>query len=185
MKRTWRRTFRSCTLGSIAQGAIVAVLNSIYQEDFLGFSYGFRPKRSQHDALDALIVGIERKRVNWVLDLDVRDFFGTVSHEWLVRFLEHRIGDERVRVLDLWAQQWRAEFSLELHPQKTQLIEFGRHAAAERAKRGQGKQAASPTFRAALRGVPYRRRPWWRATCTSGPILVVRTHEESSQSATG
>jgi len=59
--------------------------------EFLGFSYGFRPKRSAHDALDALIVGIKRKRVNWVLDLDVRDFFGTVSHEWLVRFLEHRI----------------------------------------------------------------------------------------------
>ena len=68
----------------ILQRAVVAVLNAIYEEEFLGFSYGFRPKRSQHDALDALIVGIERKKVNWVLDLDVRDFFGTVSHSWLV-----------------------------------------------------------------------------------------------------
>ena len=199
----------------ILQRAVVAVLNSIYEEDFLGFSYGFRPKRSQHDALDALIVGIERKKVNWILDVDVRDFFGTVSHDWLIRFLEHRIGDERILrlirkwlkagvleegvvteseqgtpqgatasplmanvylhyVLDLWAQQWRqrhatgdmiivryaddcvlgfeheaeakrfledmrlrlAEFSLSLHPDKTKLIEFGRHAAANRQQRG-------------------------------------------------
>lgn len=87
----------------IVQRAVVAVLNSIYEEDFLGFSYGFRPKRSQHAALDALIVGIERKKVNWVLDLDVRDFFGSVSHEWLVRFLEHRIADQRVlRLIRKW-----------------------------------------------------------------------------------
>ncbi len=71
----------------ILQRAVVAVLNVIYEEDFLGFSYDFRPKRSQHDALDVLIVGIQRKKVNWILDLDVRDFFGTVSHEWLIRFL--------------------------------------------------------------------------------------------------
>lgn len=87
----------------ILQRAVVAVLNAIYEEDFLGFSYGFRPKRSQHDALDALIVGVERKKVNWILDLDVRDFFGTVSHEWLVRFLEHRIGDKRIlRLIRKW-----------------------------------------------------------------------------------
>src|ERR1017187_4608556 len=200
----------------ILQRAVVAVLTSIYEEDFLGFSYGFRPKRSQHDALDALIVGIERKKVNWILDVDVRDFFGTVNHDWLVRFLKHRIGDERILrlirkwlkagvleegivtqseqgtpqgatisplmanvylhyVLDLWAQQWRqrhatgdmiivryaddcvlgfeheveakrfledmrlrlAEFSLSLHPDKTKLIEFGRHAAERRKQRGQ------------------------------------------------
>jgi len=71
----------------ILQRAVVVVLNAIYEEEFLGFSYGFRPKRSQHDALDALMVGIQRKKVNWILDLDVRDFFGTVSHEWLIRFL--------------------------------------------------------------------------------------------------
>jgi group II intron reverse transcriptase/maturase len=202
----------------LVQRAIVAVLNAIYEEDFLGFSYGFRPKRSQHDALDALMVGIQRKKVNWILDLDIRDFFGTVSHEWLVRFMEHRIRDERILrlirkwltagvleegvvidsetgtpqgatvspllanaylhyVFDLWVQQWRRrhatgdmiivryaddcvlgfehetearrfleelrkrlqEFSLSLHPDKTRLIEFGRHAAARREKRGLGK----------------------------------------------
>jgi group II intron reverse transcriptase/maturase len=199
----------------VLQRAVVAVLNAIYEEDFLGFSYGFRPRRSQHDALDALVVGIDRKKVNWILDLDVRDFFGTVSHAWLIRFMKHRIGDERILrlirkwlkagvleegvvtesedgtpqgasvspllaniylhyVFDLWAQQWRkrratgdmtivrfaddavlgfeheaearsfleelrarfAEFSLSLHPDKTRLIEFGRHAAANREKRG-------------------------------------------------
>jgi len=202
----------------IVQRAIVAVLNAIYEGDFLGFSYGFRPKRSQHDALDALIVGIQRKKVNWIVDLDVRDFFGTVSHEWLIRFMEHRIGDQRILrlirkwlkagvleegvvtesevgtpqgatispllanaylhyVFDLWAQQWRRrnttgdmiivryaddvvlgfehepeakrfleelrtrlqEFSLSLHPDKTRLLEFGRHAAARREKRGLGR----------------------------------------------
>src|SRR5271155_4784854 len=87
----------------ILQRAVVAVLNSIYEEDFLGFSYGFRPKRGQHDALDALIVGIERKKVSWILDLDIRDFFGTVNHDWLIRFLEHRIGDERIlRLIRKW-----------------------------------------------------------------------------------
>jgi RNA-directed DNA polymerase len=202
----------------VLQRAVVAVLNAIYEEDFLGFSYGFRPRRSQHDALDALVVGIDRKKVNWILDLDVRNFFGTVSHAWLIRFMKHRIGDERILrlirkwlkagvleegvvtesedgtpqgasvspllaniylhyVFDLWAQQWRkrratgdmtivrfaddavlgfeheaearsfleelrarfAEFSLSLHPDKTRLIEFGRHAAANREKRGCGK----------------------------------------------
>jgi len=87
----------------ILQRAVVAVLNAVYEEEFLGFSYGFRPKRSAHDALDALIVGIHRKKVNWILDLDVRDFFGTVSHEWLVRFLEHRIADQRIlRLIRKW-----------------------------------------------------------------------------------
>ena len=87
----------------VLQRAVVAVLNAIYEEDFLGFSYGFRPKRSQHDALDALIVGISRKKVNWILGFDVRDFFGTVSHEWLIRFLEHRIGDEHIlRLIRKW-----------------------------------------------------------------------------------
>jgi group II intron reverse transcriptase/maturase len=87
----------------ILQRAVVAVLTSIYEEDFVGFSYGFRPKRGQHDALDALIVGIERKKVKWILDLDIRDFFGTISHDWLIRFLEHRIGDERIlRLIRKW-----------------------------------------------------------------------------------
>jgi group II intron reverse transcriptase/maturase len=87
----------------VLQRAVVAVLNAIYEEDFLGFSYGFRLRRSQHDALDALIVGIDRKKVNWILDLDVRDFFGTVSHAWLIRFMKHRIGDERIlRLICKW-----------------------------------------------------------------------------------
>jgi group II intron reverse transcriptase/maturase len=202
----------------IVQRATVAVLNSIYEEEFLGFSYGFRPKRGQHDALDALVVGITRKRVNFILDADVRSFFDEVSQGWLVRFVEHRIGDPRIvrliqkwlkagvledgvvtvsdkgtgqgsvispllanvylhYVFDLWANRWRQreatgdviivryaddivvgfehetdarrfwvamqkrfeEFALSLHPDKTRLIEFGRHAAARRGKAGLGK----------------------------------------------
>lgn len=87
----------------LVQRAAVTVLNAIYEEDFLGFSYGFRPRRSQHDALDALIVGCERRKVNWILDLDIRAFFDSVSHAWLMRFLEHRIGDERMlRLIRKW-----------------------------------------------------------------------------------
>jgi RNA-directed DNA polymerase len=202
----------------IVQHAVGTVLNRIWEEDFLGFSYGFRPGRSQHDALDALYVGIVRKRVNWVLDLDIRAFFDRISHAWLIRFVEHRIGDQRIvrliqkwlkagvleqgrwsetkegtpqgsvispilanlylhYVLDLWVEQWRkkqatgdviivryaddavlgfqhreeaerfleqlrerlAKFGLELHPEKTRLIEFGRYAAERRKKRGEGK----------------------------------------------
>src|SRR5580704_19540103 len=79
------------------------VLNAIYEEDFLGFSYGFRPGRGTHDALDALVVGIDRKKVNWILDADIRSFFDTISQEWLVRFLELRIGDRRIiRLIQKW-----------------------------------------------------------------------------------
>src|ERR1700681_715588 len=202
----------------IVQGACVMVLNAIYEEDFLGFSYGFRPGRGPHDALDALAVAITSRKVNYILDADVRDFFGSVSQEWLVRFLEHRVGDQRILrlirkwlkagiledgvvtvddrgtgqgsvispllaniylhyVLDLWAKRWRQreatgdmvivryaddvvvgfehegdarrfldamrarfeEFALSLHPDKTRLIEFGRHAAVRRKRRGLGK----------------------------------------------
>ena len=87
----------------IVQRAVVEVLNAIYEADFLGFSYGFRPGRSQHDALDALAFGITRTKVDYILDCDVRSFFDSVSHEWLVRFLEHRIGDPRViRLIRKW-----------------------------------------------------------------------------------
>src|SRR5215472_4935805 len=87
----------------IVQRATAAVLNSIYEEDFLGFSYGFRPKRGQHDALDALVVGITSTKVNWIFDADVRSFFDEVSQEWLIRFLEHRIGDPRIiRQIQKW-----------------------------------------------------------------------------------
>ena len=87
----------------ILQRAVVEVLNAIYEEDFLGFSYGFRPGRSPHDALDALAVGIKRKKVNWVLDADIRDFFDQLDHGWLMKFLEHRIADKRVlRLIQKW-----------------------------------------------------------------------------------
>ena len=202
----------------IVQRATAAVLNAIYEEDFLGFSYGFRPGRSPHDAMDALAVGITTKKVNFILDADVRSFFDSVSKDWLVRFVGERIGDKRIirliqkwlkagvledgivtvsetgtgqgsvisrllaniylhYVLDLWADRWRRReargdmvivrfaddfvvgfeheadaqrfrdalrqrfeaFSLSLHPDKTRLIEFGRHAADRRARAGLGK----------------------------------------------
>jgi RNA-directed DNA polymerase len=202
----------------IVQRAVVVVLNAIYEEDFLGFSYGFRPGRGQHDALDALSVAICETRVNWILDADIRSFFDGLSQSWLVRFLEHRVGDERILrlvhkwlkagvleegewsvsetgtpqgavaspllanvylhyVFDLWAQQWRRreatgnvifvryaddivagfeheadarrfwdamrarleQFGLELHGEKTRLLEFGRFAAERRRRRGLGK----------------------------------------------
>jgi RNA-directed DNA polymerase len=202
----------------IVQKATVAVLNCIYEEEFLGFSYGFRPKRGQHDALDALVVGISTRRVNFIFDADLAAFFDSVSKEWLVRFVEHRIGDKRIirlickwlkagvledgvvtisevgtgqgsvispllaniymhYVFDLWADRWRRreaqgdviivryaddfvvgfeyeadarrfwdalrarleEFALSLHPDKTRLIEFGRHAADRRTRAGLGK----------------------------------------------
>ena len=202
----------------IVQHAVVRVLNAIYEEDFLGFSYGFRPGRGQHHALDALWVGLMRKRVNWVLDADIRDFFSTIDHEWMITFVKHRIADRRIHrliqkwlragvsedgiwsktevgtpqgavaspllaniylhyVFDLWVRQWRhrsatgdmmvvryaddivlgfehrseaerflrewqdrmRQFGLELHPDKTRLIEFGRHAAEQRTQRGESK----------------------------------------------
>jgi group II intron reverse transcriptase/maturase len=202
----------------LAQRAVVEVLNAIYETDFLGFSYGFRPGRGQHDALDALTVGILRKKVNWVFDADIRGFYDTINHQWLMKFLEHRIGDKRILRLiqkwlragvmeqgqwkaseegvaqgasmspllanvylhyafDLWIQQWRKKgtfgevivvryaddiivgfqyqaeavrfqreldarmhkFSLELHPDKTRLIEFGTYAAERRHRQGMGR----------------------------------------------
>jgi RNA-directed DNA polymerase len=91
------------TEDKIVQSAVVEVLNAIYETDFIGFSYGFRPGRSQHDALDALTTGLLRKKVNWVLDADIRDFFTSLDHGWLEKFLEHRIGDKRVlRLIQKW-----------------------------------------------------------------------------------
>ncbi len=202
----------------IVQAALVEVLHAIYEVDFLGFSYGSRPGRSPHDALDALWVGIVRSKVNWVLSVDIRGYYDAILHEWLVMFIEHRIADRRIvrliqkwlkagvledgkhiasemgspqgssfsplaaniylhYVFDLWAHQWRqrhcqgdvrliryvddivvgfetreeaeqfqdalrqrfAKFGLELHPEKTRLIEFGRFAQERRRKRGPGK----------------------------------------------
>lgn len=202
----------------IVQQAVVTILNQIYEEDFRGFSYGSRPGRSQHQALDALAVGMERRQVNWVLDADIRGFFDNVDHEWMLRFLQHRIADRRMLrliqkwlkagvsedgvwletkvgtpqgavaspllaniylhyVFDLWVEAWRKKcargqvivvryvddtvmgferrddaerflrdlgermrrFGLELHPDKTRLIEFGRHAERNRKQRGEKK----------------------------------------------
>ena len=80
----------------IVQRATVEVLNAVYEEQFLGFSYGFRPGRSQHDALDAVTVAIEQRKISWVLDADIQGFFDTINHEWMLRFIEHRIADRRV-----------------------------------------------------------------------------------------
>ncbi|HUE88244.1 MAG TPA: group II intron reverse transcriptase/maturase [Vicinamibacterales bacterium] len=202
----------------IVQHAVGTILNQIYEEDFVGFSYGFRPGRSPHHALDALWVGLMRKKVNWVLDADIRGFFDTIDHGWLKQFVEHCVADRRMLrliqkwlragvsedgawsntevgtpqgavispllaniylhyVFDLWAHRWRrhhasgdmmivryaddivlgfehqrdaerflaawrerlARFGLELHPDKTRLIEFGRDAATARKARGEGK----------------------------------------------
>ena len=201
----------------IVQRATAMVLNQIYEEDFLGFSYGFRPERGQHDALDALFVGIDTRKVSFILDADIASFFDRVNQDWLIRFVEHRIGDKRIirlirkwlsagvlengvvqtseqgtgqgsvispllaniylhYVFDLWAERWRRreatgdmiivryaddivvgfqyevdarrfwtmmrgrlqEFSLQLNPDKTRLIRFGRFAALTRRKRGLG-----------------------------------------------
>jgi group II intron reverse transcriptase/maturase len=200
------------------QRTTVEVLNAIYETDFLGFSYGFRPGRSPHDALNALYAGIMTRKINWVLDADIRGYFDAIDHEWLMKFIEHRIADKRVLrhirkwlnvgvledgavtrgkegvpqggsvspllanvylhyVFDLWAGQWRckqgcgeviivrfcddfvvgfqyqkdaerfrveledrfSEFNLELHKDKTRLIEFGRFAAQNRERQGKGK----------------------------------------------
>src|SRR6476659_1521427 len=87
----------------IVQRAPAAVLSAIYEEDFLGFSYGFRPGRGTHDAMDALLVGIISRKVNWILDADIRSFFDTVSQEWLIKFVEHRVGDRRIiRLIQKW-----------------------------------------------------------------------------------
>ena len=87
----------------IVRRAVVEVLTALYEEDFVGFSYGFRPGRSPHDALDALAVGLWRQPVNWVLDADIRDFFETLDHGWLTRFMEHRLADRRVvRLIQKW-----------------------------------------------------------------------------------
>jgi group II intron reverse transcriptase/maturase len=87
----------------IVQQAVVWVLQAIYEEDFLGFSYGFRPRRSQHNALDAVWVAIMQRKVSWVLDADIRGFFDYIDHGWMMKFVEHRIGDQRVlRLIRKW-----------------------------------------------------------------------------------
>ena len=145
----------------IVQRATAAVLNAIYEEDFLGFSYGFRPGRSQHDALDALMVGIrETKGVSWIIDADIQSFFDTVSHEWLIRFLEHRIGDRRIiRLIQKWL--------------RAGILEDGVVAVADRGT-GQGS-VISPLL--ANIYLHYALDLWttrWRKRAATGDMIIVR-----------
>jgi group II intron reverse transcriptase/maturase len=149
----------------ILQRAVVAVLNAIYEEDFLGFSYGFRPKRSQHDALDALLVGIQRRKVNWILDADYRSFFDTVSHSWLLRFLEHRIGDERIlRLIRKWL--------------KAGVLEEGIVTESE-AGTPQGATASPLLANAYLHYVFDLWAQQWRKRHARGDMIVVRFADDS------
>lgn len=103
----------------IVQRAMAEVLGAVYEQDFLGFSYGFRPGRRPHDALDALSAGITRRKVGWVLDADIRGFYDNLNHEWLLKFIEHRIGDRRVlRLIQKWL--------------KAGVLEDGEHRVQER-----------------------------------------------------
>ena len=144
----------------IVQKATVAVLNAIFEEDFLGFSYGFRPKRSQHDALDALVVGISSTKVNYVLDADIRSFFGEVSQEWLVRFLNHRVGDPRIiRLIQKWL--------------KAGVLEDGVVTTSEQGT-GQGSVASPLLANVYLHYVFDLWAERWRRREATGAMIVVR-----------
>jgi RNA-directed DNA polymerase len=144
----------------IVQRAVVEVLNAIYETDFLGFSYGFRPGRSQHQALDALVVGIYRRRINWILDADIRSFFDSMSHAWLMRFLEHRIGDRRMlRLIGKWL--------------KAGVLEEGRLLTVER---GTPQGAVISPLLANIY-LHYVYDLWvqrWRRRSAQGDVIVVR-----------
>ena len=144
----------------ILQRAVVEVLNAIYETDFLGFSYGFRPGRSPHDALDALAVGIKRRRVNWVLDADIRDFFTSLDHRWLERFLEHRIADRRMlRLIRKWL--------------KAGVIEDGVWSESAEGT-PQGASASPPLANVYLHYVFDRWAHQWRCRHARGDVIVVR-----------
>ena len=144
----------------IVQRATVAVLNAIYEEDFLGFSYGFRPRRGPHDALDALVVGISSKKVNHVLDADIRSFFDSVSQEWLVRFLEHRVSDPRViRLIRKWL--------------KAGILEDGVVTVSERGT-GQGSVASPLLANIYLHYVFDLWADRWRRREARGAMIIVR-----------
>ncbi len=144
----------------ITQRATVEVLNAIYETDFLGFSYGFRPGRSPHHALDALYTGLLTKKVNWVLDLDIHGFFDGISHEWLVKFIEHRIADRRVvRLIQKW-----------LH---AGVLEDGKHLQVEKGTPQGG--SASPLLANVY--LHYAFDLWvqaWRRKRARGDVIVVR-----------
>ncbi|HVT45299.1 MAG TPA: reverse transcriptase domain-containing protein [Thermoanaerobaculia bacterium] len=147
----------------VVQGAVAEVLNAIYEEDFYGFCYGFRRGMSQHDALDALSVALKRKRVNWVLDADIRSFFDSVGHEWIRKFLEHRIGDQRVVRLIL---KW-------LH---AGVMEEGEWKATERGS----PQGATISPLLANMYLYYAFDRWahhWRNKQASGDVVIVRSRK--------
>lgn len=144
----------------ILQRALVEVLNAIYEQDFVGFSYGFRPGRSPHDALDALSVGIVRKKVNWVLDADIREFFTSLDHRWLEKFLEHRIADNRVLRL---IQKWMA----------AGVIENGAWTASEEGV-PQGASASPLLANVYLHYVFDLWAHQWRRRPAHGDVVIVR-----------
>src|SRR5258705_4118982 len=143
----------------IVQRATVEVLNAIYETDFLGFSYGFRPGRSQHNALDALYTGLLTKKVNWVLDVDIRSFFDGLSHEWLVKFVEHRVADRRVvRLIQKW-----------LNPG---VLEDGRRTRAEEGT-PQGGSASPLLANVYLHYVFDLWAHGWRQNQAGGDVIIV------------
>src|SRR3954452_8553729 len=149
----------------IVQRATVAVLNAIYEEDFLGFSYGFRPKRSQHDALDALVVGISTTKVNYTLDADIAGFFDAVSQEWLVRFLNHRIGDPRlIRLIQKWL--------------RAGILEGGVVTTSDRGT-GQGSVASPLLANVYLHYVFDLWANRWRQREATGDMIIVRYADDS------
>jgi RNA-directed DNA polymerase len=144
----------------IVQGATVMVLNAIYEEDFLGFSYGFRPRRGAHDALDALAVAITKRKVNYILDADIRSFFDTVSWEWLARFLEHRIGDKRIiRLIQKWL--------------RAGILEDGAVTVSDRGT-GQGSVASPLLANIYLHYVFDLWAERWRRHEATGDMIIVR-----------
>jgi RNA-directed DNA polymerase len=150
----------------IVQRAVVEVLTAVYEVDFRGFSYGFRPGRGPHDALDALAVGIERKRVNWVLDADIRDFFGQLDRAWLRRFLQHRITDPRVlRLIDKWLAAG--------------VIEDGQWSATEDGS-PQGASVSPLLANVYLHYVLDLWADWWRRCHAHGDVIIVRGRTTSS-----
>ncbi len=143
----------------VVQRAVAGVLNAIYETDFLGFSYGFRPGRKPHDALDALAVGIERKKVKWVLDADIRDFFGQLDRGWLEKFLRHRIADERVlRLIGKWLAAG--------------VVEEG--VWSEGAGAPQGASASPLLANVYLHYVLDLFVVWWRRHHARGEVIIVR-----------
>jgi RNA-directed DNA polymerase len=144
----------------ILQRAVVEVLNGIYETDFVGFSYGFGPGRSAHDALDALAAGIYDKKVNWVLDADIRDFFTSIDHSWLLKFLEHRIADRRVlRLIQKWL--------------RAGVIEDGKWSQTERGT-AQGASASPLLANVYLHYVFDLWAHEWRRRNAHGDVIIVR-----------